>query len=345
MSRVLDVQLSEKVSREGISALGRLKSLEQFFFFNHRHRQILISIGLQQDYRNYWHKTDRNYQHHIGLCFEFLPHLHAVAINPLYLDMCLGSQMYEALANVRSPCTLQLRHLELLGLYNISRLKVHLPELKVLRLHDEDACYGRPLTTEQMPKVSKLIIYKIRLEDLMSFILRPIGQQLQSISCRIFRDLSRDGPYGQILDRILEVCPNLSHLGITLGYPYRARLLFSVLRPDTLSQLQTLILRARTLENGLLVQILRQAPLLQSVKLMYSMSDHELRELAELANEGSSMQHLQQMTFLYVLNDPNRADKNLLEEAIVSCCSHCPQLKHITLKACNSKVYPTIPLV
>jgi hypothetical protein len=182
------------------------------------------------------------------------------------------------------------------------------------------------------------------MEDLMSFILGPIGQQLQSISCCIFRD-PRDRPYGQILDRILESCPNLSHLSITLGYQYRAHLSFSVLRPDTLSQLQSLILRARSLDDGLLVQILRLAPLLQSVKFMYSMSNHELRELAELAKEGSSMQHLQQMTFSYVLNDPNRADKNLLEEAVVSCCSHCPQLEHVTLKAYNSKSYPTIPLV
>jgi hypothetical protein len=307
---VLDVQLSDKVSREGISALGRLKSLQQFLFFNHGHQQA----------------EDRNV-HHIGLCFELLPHLHAVAIKPLTLDKSMSEKMGQALTNVCSPCTLQLRHLDVLNLDVIqsSRRCVHLPELEVLRVHTTFLSM-QPLALGRLPKLSELFIHRTLATDLLN-ILRRYGRQLKTISCAFVRGWATQ----QILKRILELCPNLSHLDINYSCASGSCILFSELRPDTLSQLQTLNLNARSVENGMLVQVLRLAPLLQSVQLMYSMSDHELRELAELAKEGSSMQHLQQIT---VCSNPLRAvNMILLEEAIVSCCIHCRRLKHVSFKS------------
>jgi hypothetical protein len=191
---VLEVQLSDTVSREGISALGRLKTLQQFVFFNHGHRA-----------------EDRNV-HLIGLCFELLPHLHAVAIKPLTLqDKTMSEQMGQALANVRFPCTLQLRHLEVLNLNAIqsSRRYVHLPELELLRVHTTFLSM-QPLALGPLPKLSELFIHRTHVDELLN-ILRRYGRQLKTISCEFLRGW----PNQQILKRILELCPNLSHLDIT----------------------------------------------------------------------------------------------------------------------------------
>jgi hypothetical protein len=294
---VLDVQLSDKVSRRGISALRKLSSLKEFLFYNWLQKPNLVE--------------------QIGFCFKLLPHLHTVADK----GSVLGYRMGLALSSVQSPCILQLRHL---AVYNLNHIPAgaSLPEVQVLHL---DVCVDNmqlQIGPGRFPKLIELNWIVTSNEDYLMVVLGHLGLQLQTLRFRIFRGGTLH------LDRVLGACPQLSQLEISTN----ARVLGSAeLGPDTLSRLQTLSLTSSRIEPGLLLQILRLASHLRSVNLKVEKLDaQELREWAELAKEGTCMQHLQQikLTFSTSYFDEH---KHLLDEVFISCSIHCPQLKHFAL--------------
>jgi hypothetical protein len=109
--------LSPTVSKHGISALVQVSSLQQFFFH-------VVEHGFKS------YLMDKL----IGLCFEFLPHLHAVAFElpRRFPYMFSSGRMETAMANYSSPRTLQLRQL---GAHNLGSIPEHisLPKLQVIK--------------------------------------------------------------------------------------------------------------------------------------------------------------------------------------------------------------------
>jgi hypothetical protein len=220
------VQLSDKVSRRGITALRPLSSLQEFLF-------------------DIW-RLDKNLVHQISLCLEILPHLHAVAYKPEPEpadDVRLSDQVGLALSNIGRPCNLQLRHLFVPSLDHIPQ-HVHLPELQMLHVYHQDfveLCPGR------FPKLSHLYWRKLFISDVM-YVLDWLGQQLQTLS---FHDCFGGTLH---LDAMLKECPNLSKLDISFN---GALIVISELQPDTLRHLQTLSVCISNMQFEILLQILR----------------------------------------------------------------------------------------
>jgi hypothetical protein len=97
------------------------------------------------------------------------------------------------------------------------------------------------------------------------------------------------------LDAMLKECPNLSKLDISCN---GAVIVISELQPDTLRHLQTLSVCISSMQFEILLQILRLALKLRSVFIDLPFPNvEELKQLAELAKEGSCMQHLEKITF------------------------------------------------
>jgi hypothetical protein len=238
-----------------------------------------------------------------------------------------SAPIQQALSKIQSPCTLQLRQLFVSSLDKVPE-HVSLPEVQAL--HVLLSVDNRQLLPGRFPKLTVLNWARPSVEQLMP-VLEQVGHQLQTLHFDVCR--------GQLwLDRVLDACPNLSDL----SYDTWDSLQSSVaLQPDTLSRLQTLRLefyRSSYLEAGLLLQILRLAPQLRSVQLKSVMlPDQDLREWAELAKEGTCMQRLQQIE-LALHPDYCTEHKHLLDEALISCSIHCPQLKHVSLDTFKSRL-------
>jgi hypothetical protein len=154
---VLEVQLSDKVSRRGISALRKLKSLLEFFFYYH---QRDAKITVQQ----------------MGLCFKWLPHLHAVAfkLTPHSYYKKFSKQAGQALSEMKCPGTLQLRHL---SVRNIPQ-HVQLPELQMLHLTKCSDDFQLP--PGHFPKLSELYWVDSSVESLI-VVFGLLGHQLHSL--------------------------------------------------------------------------------------------------------------------------------------------------------------------
>jgi hypothetical protein len=302
---VLEVQLSDKVSRRGISALRKLKSLLEFFFYYHQ-REAKITV--QQ----------------MGLCFKWLPHLHAVAfkLTPHSYYKKFSKQAGQALSEIQCPGTLQLRHL---STRNIPR-HVQLPELEVLQLtkYSDDS----QLLPGHFPKLSELHWVDSSVESLI-VVFGQLGHQLQ--------ELRFSFKYNRwvwlFLDRLLDAFPNLSRLHVNATAVVNC---VSALRPDTLSRLDTLCLSLSmhgSVHSGVLLQILRLAPKLRMLYLNSALpSDEDSKALAELAKEGSCMQNLQWVGFHFKTRQQcSPKSRILLHEAVLSCSIHCPQLNRFSL--------------
>jgi hypothetical protein len=297
--------LSDDVSMEGISALRKLSSLQEFLFCDADFTGDRDPLMDQIDY-----------------CYRRLPHLHAVAIKPSLdfnhkeLSRMMGRALHYVCRN--PPRTLQLRHLVLLDLHNIpSAEKVSLPEVQVLHLAES---MGGGLRSGCLPKLSELNWREPDTDDMMSA-LRRVGHQLKTLRVS---NISRTLQLGSVL----EACPNLCNLTINASVELSDQL------PHTLSQLQTLDISIHSYNNpSMLLQLLRRAPELRSIKFsLEKLSRDTMRELTELAKEGTCMQHLQQIILQFkswfLRHDPSR---QLLDEAIVSCTIHCPKLKHVSI--------------
>jgi hypothetical protein len=107
----------------------------------------------------------------------------------------------------------------------------------------------------------------------------------------------------------------------------------SQLQPDTFWHLKKLYFHLDLyngdsyMQSGLLLQILRMAPELRSIHLSgYMLHDQDLKEWAELAEQGTCMQHLQKVGVVFH-KYCTLTGKHLLEEALASCSINCPQLQ------------------
>jgi hypothetical protein len=82
-----------------------------------------------------------------------------------------------------------------------------------------------------------------------------------------------------------------------------------------------------------MLQILRLAPQLQSIDLISVMFlDEDLIAWAELAKEGSCMQHLQKVYMDLDRRHVTEQGKRLLDEVLVSCSINCPQLQEFIVR-------------
>ena len=285
------------MSRTGILALRRLTLLQEFVFCDCSEELLVLKQ-----------------------CLELLPHLHIIG-NRLELSQSDEDDMYEmikglgiALSQIKAPCTLQLHHL---WLHDTDQIldKISLPELQVLKLSCKIAMHS--WLFGGLPKLSKLYVYNMHQDTLMP-VLAQVGQQLQVLHINLMR-LPR-------LDLILEACPNLTqlHVDSEMGLRYTSQL-----RPDMLKQLKTVKFDADRgyLEPGLLLQILSMAPELRSIELGSLRFDEDWEALAELAEEGTCMRHLETIK-LESKTCFTKLEQRLLSKALVSCSINCPRLKN-----------------
>jgi hypothetical protein len=289
---VLGVSILDGVTRPGLLALRRLALLEKFLF-----NDISEELVIRQ-------------------CLELLPHLHVIGCTLVAIQFSDDvsddfMKMGDALSQISSPCTLQLRQL---ALYNTNQVleNISLPELQVLELSGSIAMH--PWLAGGLPKLSELYVNNMH-QDTLMLLLGLVGRQLQMLLVD-FEDLPR-------LDLVLAACPTLSQLHV---YTKKGPQHTSLLQPLKHLQAFKFYVSRGYLEPGLLLQILRLAPELRSIELRSVRFDEDWEALAELAKEGTCMQHLE------VINIECRArftrhEKRVLAEARDSCCINCPQLK------------------
>jgi hypothetical protein len=302
--RVLEVGVMDGVSSSGISALRKLQSLEEFLFepegaFN------LVDLRL------------------VRMCLQLLPHLHAIGYKPTfphYLCEVMNIFVGSAMSQLDVPCTLQLRRLAVTSISQVPE-HVSLPQLQAF--YQTDPLYElHPLFSGGLPKLSKLYLSETD-EDTLLLILGHVGRQLRTLNFSIL-----DGGWVQ-LDRLLHACPNLSMLDISTSLSPQST---SQLLPDTLKHLRTLrfyLSSSDWMPSGLLLQILQLASQLQSFELdSVMLRDKDLRAWAELAKEGVCMQHLEEVYWYLDSRDLiKQQGKRLVDELLVSCSVHCPQMQ------------------
>jgi hypothetical protein len=318
MCRVLEVVLSEQVSRQGFSALRKLSSLREFLF----------PLYSQLHYLNGPRRQDL-----LELSFELLPHLHAAAYNEKTSRAgnaltVLSTLTSRILRRITVPLTLQLRLLALKTLKIVPK-HVHLPEVRVLYLdHQNHPNYkADPIAPDRFPNLTELSVYYTDEQTLMSVVGQGAGLKLRSLSIGLNGGMKR-------LDSLLEACPGLRELYLNVPANLQSA---SRLRPDTLQKLQELRIsclflsaEAHQSAGQLMLEILRLAPKLRSVTLsMVPMAEKDLQELAELAIQGTCLRQLESFEFYRKTSDEfTSAEENRIrDEAIVALGTHCERLK------------------
>jgi hypothetical protein len=142
------VETLDRVSRDGILALGRLTMLETLVY-----------------------KNDMP-DHLIRHCLELLQHLHYMHYPTL------------SMSTIEVPCTLQLRYLALVNINNISE-QVSLPGLETFHLMEPLEMH--PLFAGGLPKLSELHLLQTDKETLL-LVLGHVGRQLRSLQFYISSD-------------------------------------------------------------------------------------------------------------------------------------------------------------
>jgi len=196
------------VSRVGICALSKLSSLEEFIFY----------------------EPDRSSQQvpQMRLCLQLLPQLQVAGgcSDPMRCQLqLLGLLTGRALSGLTGPHTLQLRRLELTSLTDVPQ-NVHLPQLQLLYLSKPGASIQSDIGV-RFPKMSELGLFAISDFELLR-ILGHVGRRLQKL--RLSSGSTVD------VDRVLEVCPNLSELDVHVYGVHAA----DRVRSDTVRRLRTL---------------------------------------------------------------------------------------------------------
>jgi len=260
---------------------------------------------------------------------ELLPNLHIIGSklekqkftddDDKYLEHEVSNtsliEIGQVLAYIKAPCTLQLQHLALDDIDEVLE-NVSLPELLVLELCRKIAMH--PCLVGGSPKLSELYVYKMHQATLMPA-LGHIGQQLQVLILDLL-----DLPW---LDLVLEACPNLTELHIHTfegGVGYRSQL-----QADSLKHLQIAEFNVTRgpFDSELLMQILRLASKLRSIEvdsITFVFDDWEM--LAELAKEGTCMQHLETIKITCRLL-PTRTKQRLVAKTRVDFSVSCPKLQ------------------
>jgi hypothetical protein len=285
-------------------ALRQLSSLQEFLFSN-----ILEQVSV------------------IRLCMELLPHLHTIAIKLTPHSYSLHKNDLHIIGNAfalpynYAPRILQLRHLAIEKIHEVSAHVMSLPELQALYLGSDFEMH--PWFVGGLPNLTELYLSSAWEEDLMP-VLVHVGRQLQVLHLEIRPDLE--------LDRLLNACPNLSELKIISD---RSLGCWSECQPDTLKHLKKLVLeiycghdKDYTMQ-GLLLQILGLALELQSIDLrLIMLHDEDWKEWAALAEKGTCMQNLQEIKIRYdKYFHLSQQSKRLLDEVFASCSINCPQLQ------------------
>jgi hypothetical protein len=308
--RVLEVVLSLEVTREGVSALSKLNSLEE-----------LISVaGLC-----YEGQDDL-----LGPCYELLPHLHVAAIKPepffFYGFGIMSILSSEALLKISTPHTLQLHHLVLRTLNGVPE-HVALPEVRVLYLCEPED--EMQLPPGRFPKLTELNMIYTDGENLTRVVGHGVGQHLQTLRVSFGRYA-----FALQLDDVLAACPNLSELCINTVSLHCA----GELRPDTLRQLQILRIcsyfRKNMVQPGHLPELLRLAPNLRLVELPSELlSNEDLKQLTELVEQRACLRHLERLRFSMIFQGTNFTEQliQLVDLFIVSCSKHCEQFSELVV--------------
>lgn len=294
-------------SREGIAALSKLQSLQEFYFFK--------SQKLSDNRRTQLMK----------LCFELLPQLHIVGLNPepqLFCKNIMGIFTSKALAGLSTQqCTLQLRRLVLTDRVRVPE-HVALPTLQFLCLNwpSEPAS----LDPDRFPQLSELALFGVCRDELMR-ILRQVGRQLNVLHFEVHDMIE--------LNRVLEKCPNLSELSLHVFGVYSTRF---VLQPTTLRRLQKLRITFADLEYDhqpmLIVHLLQNAPELRSVSLsLQSIPVNVFEEMFLLAKQHTCMRHLEELK-VYIDNENcDRYERALIGIVLLFCTFECHQLTNVKL--------------
>jgi hypothetical protein len=300
--RVLDVMIFDGVPRLGLLALRRLRFLEQFLFSETTEELVLTDF------------------------FNLLPDLHVIGYTldaiPFSTDSDFSDDLLDmgnALCQMDAPFTLQLRQL---ALYDTNQVleNVSLPELKVLELFGTIAMH--PWLDGGLPKLTELYAGNMDQDTLMP-VLGHVGRQLQVLLVDI-PELPR-------LNLVLDACPNLTQLQI---YTKKGPQHMSQLRPDTLKHVKSVIFHVSRgyFEPGLLLQYLSLAPELRSIDLRSVGFDEDWEALAELAEEGTCMRHLETIR-IQCMARLTRHEQHHLAEARISCSINCPQLKIFSVES------------
>jgi len=310
--RVLEVVLSEKVTRQGFTALTKLSSLREFLF---------------PLYSELYYLRGPRRRDLLELSFELLPHLHAAAYNETTSQAgnaltVLSTLTSKILRRITVPLTLQLRFLALKTLKIVPQ-HVHLPEVRELCLdHQNHPNYkADPIAPDRFPNLTELTMMFTDELTLMSIIGHRVGLQLQTLQVRIQGKIS--------LDMLLEACPGLSKLFIINVDSTPESL--TPLRSNTLKNLQFLFLAcpyARIMQPGLILEIFRLAPNLRTVIFnMVPMAKEDLQALAELVKQGTCLRKLERFDFTRLPPSTSANEKRIRDEAILACGTHCVQLK------------------
>jgi hypothetical protein len=309
--RVLEVfLLPQSTTREGISALSKLQSLQEFYFFESPNMCKRGMIRVAQ------------------LCLELLPQLHGVMLKVephscKNLLRILGNYTSSALSGLSTDrqYTLQLRNVAVSGAVPE---QVSMPELRCL-------CHSWPsehtalgLDNDRFPRLRELAMYGVCQTKLMRN-LGHVGRQLEALHFEVHAIVQ--------LDRVLEKCPDLSELSVhSHGLNSAAEL-----QPRPLRRLDKLKVYFADSEYehqpGLFVEILRHALELRSVDLTLQKVHADMfEELCVLIKQRTCMRHLEEFT-VYVDNDQcDKFERAVPEIALVLCAYECEKLKKVMLE-------------
>jgi hypothetical protein len=307
----LEVELV-KVSRQGFSALAKLKSLQE----------LLFSLFSDPEHNSGARRRE------LELCFDFLPQLHVAAYKLTTLsNNVLGYVSSDILSSVTVPRTLQLHFLALDILDTLPQC-VSLPQLRVLHLSDPIYEESHQDALDRFPNLTELTMMYTDEPTLMSIIRHRVGLQLRKLSVCINGKIS--------LDLLVEACPGLSELFLINVDSYPESV--SKLRSNTLQNLHTLFIacpNACIMQPGLILEIFRLAPNLRNVSLsMVPMAKEDLQELAEMIKQGTCLRKLERFEFPRSSGSSSAKEGRIRDEAIVACSTHCKKLKEFAFVEC-----------
>jgi hypothetical protein len=311
---VLDVFVllrAENTSREGISALCKLQSLQQFIFF-----KLLIFLRGNSGCQD---RVSLIMQH----CFELLPHLHIVAVNPeprMSNKNVMGSITSKALSDLGPrQRTLQLQRLVVSG--SVPQ-HIALPELRFLSV----TWPSEPLVldSDRFPRLSELDLQGVCRDELMR-VLRHVGRQLQALHFEV-HDVVR-------LDSVLSECPDLSELSVDVFGVHSS---IVELQPHSLRRLQKLRVSFADIDYDhqpeLLIQMLRLAPELRVVNLTLQTVHVEVfEELFLLAKRRTSMRKLEEFTVYVDNHECDKPHRAMLGLVLLFCTFECDLLTVVDL--------------
>jgi hypothetical protein len=312
--RVLDVAVllrPEDTSREGISALSKLQSLQEFIFFKF--------LDLLRGNRGCQDRLSLLMQY----CFDLLPHLHIVAVNPeprMSNKNAMGSITSKALSDLGPrQRTLQLQRLVVSGPVP---QHIALPELRFLSV----TWPSEPLLmdADRFPRLSELDLQGVCRDELMR-VLRLVGRRLQALHFEV-HDVVR-------LDGVLSECPDLSELSVDVFGVHSSTV---ELQPRSLRRLQKLRVTFADMDYDhhpeLLIQILRLAPELRVVNLTLQTVHVEVfEELFLLAKRRTSMQKLEEFKVYVDNHECEKSHRAILGLVLLFCTFECDLLTVVDL--------------